>query len=335
MKLLFIGGTQFVGRHAVAAALARGHQVTLFNRGRTNAELFPQAEKLHGDRNGDLHALAGRAWDAVIDVNGYVPRQVRDLAAALRGRVGHYVFVSTISVYDDAGIVPGMDEDAPLAGLADATTEEVTNETYGGLKVLCEQAAAEAFAGRAVNVRPGIVAGPHDPTDRVTYWLQRLAQGGTVAAPGDAQRPVQFIDARDLGDFIVLAAERALTGSYNAVSPWLTWEAFAAHVLAQAGAEGALVYIDDFDFVRDQLAERRPYGALPLAVPAAQAGIFQVSSARAQADGLTFTPLAQTVGDTLAWAATRAADYSWRAGLTAAQEAQLLAAWRARGAGLA
>lgn len=184
MRMLVLGGTKFVGRHVVEAALARGHEVSIFNRGRTAPGLFPGTEGLKGDRDGDLSALGGRRWEAVVDTSGYVPRLVRATAELLSGAVGRYVFVSSISVYRDP-VAPGTDEGGPVWELEDHRTEEVTPETYGGLKVACERAVEDAMPDGAVVVRPGLVAGPYDPTGRFTYWPRRVSEGGEVLAPGD------------------------------------------------------------------------------------------------------------------------------------------------------
>ena len=217
VKLLVLGGTRFVGRHLVEAALARGHEVTLFNRG-NHPEVFPEVEGLIGDRDGDLGALENRTWDAALDTSGYVPRLVRDSAERLRDAVGHYTFISTVSVYPDT-LPPHADEDARVRGLEDPLTEEVTNGTYGGLKVLCEEAVREIYGARSLVIRPGLVVGPYDPTDRFTYWPVRVAEGGEVLAPGVPEAPVQFIDARDLAAWTLGMIEGRETGTYNAVSP--------------------------------------------------------------------------------------------------------------------
>jgi 2'-hydroxyisoflavone reductase len=220
MNLLILGGTIFLGRHLVEAALRRGHTLTLFNRGQHNPDLFPQVEKLRGDRANasDLQALQARHWDAVMDTCGYLPRLVRLSAQALSNAVKHYTFISSISVYAEPP-TPGMDESAPLARLADETVEEITGETYGGLKALCEQAVESVLPGRTLNIRPGLIVGPHDPSDRFTYWPARLRCGGAVLAPGRPGSPVQVIDARDLAEWTLDLVERQQTGHYNATGP--------------------------------------------------------------------------------------------------------------------
>ena len=205
MKLLVLGGTKFLGRHAVDAALADGHDVTIFTRGQTNPELFPEVEHLQGDRDGDLDALSGGTWDGVVDTSGYVPRIVRQSAELLRDRVGRYVFVSSISVYDDFS--EPLTEASPVAELEDPATEEIM-ENYGALKAACERVVEEIYGDRSARVRAGLIVGPYDPTDRFTYWPRRIALGGEVLGPGDPDAPVQFIDARDLAAWLVQARAR-------------------------------------------------------------------------------------------------------------------------------
>src|SRR5918994_5234361 len=193
MELLILGGTRFLGRHLVEAALGRGHRVTLFNRDLSGPGLFPEVERLVGDRDGDLSALRGRRWDAAMDTCGYVPRNVRASTSLLADAVDHYAFVSSISVYSEP-IAPGAGEGAPVQEIPDPVVEEITGETYGGLKVLCERAAEEEMPGRVLNVRPGLISGPYDPTDRFTYWPRRIAAGGEVLAPDHEEREVQYVD---------------------------------------------------------------------------------------------------------------------------------------------
>ncbi len=325
MKLLILGGTIFVGRHLVEAALARGHTLTLFNRGQHGPELFPEVEKLRGDRKADLSALNGRSFDAVIDTCGYVPRLVRASAELLAPNVGHYSFISSISVYAEYAQV-GTDESAPVGTLADPTVEEVTGESYGPLKVLCEQAAEAALSGRALIIRPGLIVGPDDPTDRFTYWPVRVARGGPFIAPEQPGYLVQYIDVRDLAAWTINMVERGSTGVYNATGPAAPQPLGA--LLADCGA-AAGVPVEPVWASAAFLAEHgvQPWSELPLWVPDApdMAGFSQVSSAKAVAAGLRYRPTHATVADTLAWAATRPADHAWRAGLSAEKEAELLA----------
>jgi len=218
MRLLVLGGTQFVGRHIVEAALARGHAVTLFHRGKTNPGLFPETQEVLGDRDGGLGALRGGTWDAVVDVNGYVPRLVRDSVRALATAAGHYVFISTLSVLADFS-KSGQDESTPRASFEKLATEEITGETYGPLKAACEAEVEKGAAGRHSILRPGFIVGPWDHTGRFNYWLRRASAGGTMLAPGHPGAPVQFIDARDLAAFVLAAAETRKPGTYHTVGP--------------------------------------------------------------------------------------------------------------------
>ncbi len=221
MRVLVVGGTRFVGRHIVAALLDAGHEVTLFHRGSGDEDPFPRADHRHGDRNGDLAELAEGSWDATVDVSAYVPRQVRALGEALGragGRGGRYLYISSVSAYAPAD-APGITESAPLETLADEDTEEVTGQTYGGLKALCEYAAVEVFGPGTLLVRPTYVIGPYDTTGRFTYWVRRLADGGEVLAAGPRDQPVQVVDGRDLADFCVRLLEDGAGGPFHVVGP--------------------------------------------------------------------------------------------------------------------
>ncbi len=324
MKLLILGGTVFLGRHLVEAAQVRGHEITLFNRGQHNAALFPDVGKLRGDRSGDLSALRGRRWDAVIDTCGFVPRLVRASAELLADAVDHYTFISSISVYADVSVL-GIDESAPVGTLPDDTVEEVTDETYGPLKALCEQAAEQAMPGRVLTVRPGLIVGPHDPTDRFTYWPHRVARGGEVLAPGRPGRVVQFIDARDLAAWILRMAEGRQTGVYNATGPDypLTMAQVLEECQRQSGSDARFVWLDEQRLLD---AGAGPWIELPLWIPETDEhrGFAAINCQKAFAVGLTFRPLAETVRDTLAWDATRPPDLERRAGLKSEREAHFL-----------
>jgi 2'-hydroxyisoflavone reductase len=328
-----LGGTVFLGRHLVDAALAAGHQVTLFNRGRHGAEIFPQVEKLRGDRDGGLDALAGRRWDAVIDTCGYVPRLVRASAELLASSVEHYTFISSISVYRDLDQAP-VDENSPVGILADPTVEEITGETYGPLKALCEQAAEAAMPGRLLHVRPGLIVGPHDPTDRFTYWPWRVVQGGNVLAPGRPERRVELIDGRDLAAWILRAVEARRTGVYNATGPAheLTMGDLLQICRQAAGGHATLTWVEEAFLLANGVA---PWSELPLWLPESDNGVMAVDCGRATAAGLEFRPLAETVQDTLAWLRADKApaegdlsNIELHAGMARAREAELLAAWR-------
>lgn len=325
MKLLILGGTVFVGRHLVEAAQARGHEVTLFNRGRHNADLFPQVEKLHGDRDGDgLDALAGRSWDAVLDTCGYVPRVVRQSAERLSGAVSRYVFISSISVYADTS-ASGVDENNPLGTMEDETTEEIAGDTYGPLKVLCEQAVQAALPNGALIIRPGFIVGPHDPTDRFTYWPHRVAQGEDVLAPGRADQPVQVIDARDLAEWTIRLVEQGDTGIYNATGPdyTLTLGEILQTCKTVSDSDARFVWAGD-EFLKENQADT--FTLLPFYVPQSSdsAGIMGASIAKAVAAGLTFRPLADTVNDTLTWDNARPSDDPRRVGMSRERERELL-----------
>lgn len=331
MKIVIIGGTRFLGRHLVEAALARGHELTLFNRGRSNPGLFPDVEQLIGDRDRDLGLLAGRSWDAVIDTCGYAPRVVRASAEALAGAVQRYVFISSISVY--AGFAqPGMTEEAELAMMADESVEEITGETYGPLKALCEKAVEAVFPGRALNIRPGLIVGPHDVSDRFSYWPHRVAQGGEVLAPGLLDTPVQIIDVRDLAEWTVRMVEQKASGIYNATGPdyGLSMGRFLECCCEVIGGEAALTWVDDAFLVQHEVGS---WIEMPLWIPAGPEyeGFSRVDVRKAMDAGLTFRPLADTVRDTLEWLQTRPDDYAWRAGLQREKEARLLALWHERG----
>jgi 2'-hydroxyisoflavone reductase len=330
-RILILGGTSFLGPALVERARSRGHTLTLFNRGKTRPGLFPQVETLHGDRDGNLRALEGREWDAVIDTSGYVPRVVRASAELLAPRVGHYLFVSSISVYEDTR-AGGLDEDAPVATVADETTEDVSQH-YGALKALCEKAAEAALPGRVANVRPGLIVGPDDPTDRFTYWPVRVARGGEVLAPGTGEDPVQFIDVRDLAAFLVGLVENRDVGVFNATGP-LEMLSMRGLLEACRQAHGGTATFTWADTAFLEAQKVRPWSDLPVWVPQATelGGISRVSHARARARGLGFRPLEQTVRDTLAWFHTLPPERQakLRAGLSAEREREVLAAWHQR-----
>ncbi|MFN8487434.1 MAG: SDR family oxidoreductase [Caldilineaceae bacterium] len=325
MKLLILGGTIFLGRHLVEAALARNHEITLFNRGQHNPDLFPQVEKLHGNRAQNLSALAGRRWDAVIDTCGYVPRYVRMAAECLVDSVDHYTFVSTVSVYPDFS-QPGIDERAPVGVLADESVEEVTGETYGPLKALCEQAAEATMPGRVFNLRPGLIVGPYDASDRFTYWVQRMARGGEVLAPGDPQQPVQFIDVRDLAAWTVQMVEARQTGVYNATGPAqpLPMQQFLETCQAVIPSNTTLTWVSEAFLLEQQVG---PFVEMPLWVPASEAGLDQVNCKKAIQAGLRFRPINETIRDTLTWHNSRPQHVALRAGLSPERERALLEAW--------
>jgi len=330
MKLLILGGTVFVGRHLVEAALSRNHEVTLFNRGQHNADIFPDVETLRGNRDGGLDPLKGRRWDAVVDTCGYVPRVVRASADVLSGAVDHYTFISSISVYQDVSR-PGVDESGAVGTLEDTTTEEVAGDAYGPLKALCERAVEESMPGRTLVTRPGLIVGPHDPTDRFTYWPCRVARGGDVLAPGRPDQAVQFIDARDLAAWTLRMVETGRTGTYNATGPdeALTRGSLLDVCNHESGGTARFVWVDETFLLREEVG---PWIELPLGIPDAMdmQGHDAIDCRKAIAAGLAFRPLSETVRDTLAWDATRPADTARAAGLRPEREAELLNKWRAQ-----
>ena len=341
MNLLILGGTVFLGRHLVEAALARRHEVTLFNRGRNNPDLFPQVEKLIGDRDGDLRSLEGRRWDAVIDTCGYIPRYVRDSAQLLAGAVRHYTFTSTIGVYADFRAA-GINETAPVATVTDENLEELTAESYGPLKALCEKSVEDFMPGRTLVIRAGLLVGPYDPLERFTYWVRRVVQGGDVLAPGRPERPVQIIDTRDLSEWIVRMIEQGQTGVYNGSGPdhSLTMGRLLEEAITVSGSDARLIWVED-KFLVDHNAGA--WNEVPLWLPEnhpTMSSLMQVDCGRAFASGLTVRPLADTIRDTLAWDRTRVeppTPYKLfgielpPAGLSHEREIELLEAWKGAG----
>ena len=340
LHLLILGGTGFIGPHQVRYALARGHRVTLFNRGRRPQDWPAEVEELTGDREtGDVAALAGRTFDACIDNPTSVPHWVRDAGAVLRGNVGHYVFISTLSVYADSA-TPGQDEAAPRATYAGADVMAETRASliadmalYGPLKAACEDEALRVYGADATTiVRPGLIVGPGDETDRFSYWPLRLRRGGEVLAPGDGSDPVQVIDARDLAEWTIRLVEARATGTFNAMGPAapMDMRAMLAQAQAAAGGDARLTWVP-VPFLEAQRVS--PWGDMPAWVPGSgeTAGFARHRNDRAVAAGLTFRPLGDTVQALLAWfdalpAERRAA---LRAGISAEREAAVLAAWHA------
>jgi 2'-hydroxyisoflavone reductase len=319
VQLLVLGGTRFLGRALVEDALARGHEVTLFNRGQTNPELFPEAEKIRGDRTQDLSALAGREWDAVLDVATFLPRVVRLSVDALGGRVGRYVYVSSVSVYADQSRPPV--EGAPLLELEDPGDESI--ESYGALKADCERIVEDAFAEAATIVRPGLIVGPHDPTDRFTYWPVRIAAGGDVLAPGSPDDPVQFVDVRDLARWILDLTEDGAGGIFNATGESMPFERLLDECRSVSGSDVRFTWVPSDKLLEAGVEE---WMGVPLwiASPGWDAAN-RVVVERAVEAGLTFRPLAETIRDTLAWHAEREWPAAEGVGLSEERERELLA----------
>jgi 2'-hydroxyisoflavone reductase len=338
MKILILGGTKFLGRHLTEAALKSGHEVTLFNRGATNPGLFPSVEHLHGDRDGGLDALKGRKWDVAVDTCGYVPRLVKASAELLADQVEHYTFISSISVYQET-MAPHEDENGPVIELEDPTVEAIL-EYYGGLKVLCERAAEAAMPGRVLQVRSGLIVGPHDHSDRFTYWPVRISLGGEVLAPGKPDLPVQFIDGRDQAAWILRMAEARKAGIYNVTGPdtKLTLGEVLETCQTVSGSDASLTWVSD-DFLVEQGVT--PYTEMPLWIPANYNNIQTVNIDKALADGLAFRPVADIVRDTLKWNAGRTGSdaVNWggspkpRAGMMQERERELLDAWKQKALG--
>jgi 2'-hydroxyisoflavone reductase len=326
MRILMIGGTRFIGRHVVSAALDRGHQVTIFHRGRTGSDLFPDVEHRTGDRNEDLSALAEGEWDATVDTCAYYPRQVQELADALGGRGGRHLLVSSVSAYAPAD-GPGTTEDGPLAELDDPTVEDVTDQTYGGLKVLCERAAVERHGPSTVLVRPTYVVGPDDYTWRFPWWVARIARGGEVLVPEPTDVPAQVIDVRDMADWMVSLLENGHSGAYHAVSPppGFTWQHQIEAIKAAVAPPGTTLTWVDVETVR---AAGLPEGTFPLwSGDDPDIWLMACDPSKALTTGLAPRDLADTIRDTLAW--TRTVDQPDGTGLDPQTEKELLAGWHA------
>jgi len=318
VKLLVLGGTRFLGRALVHDALARGHDVTLFNRGQTNAELFPEAERVRGDRTRDLAALRGREWDAVLDVATFLPRVVRLSVDALRTAAARYVYVSSVSVYADQSVPPV--EGAAVAELGDPDDERI--ESYGALKAACERVVQDADP-EALIVRPGLIVGPHDPTDRFTYWPVRVAEGGEVLAPGSPDDPVQFVDVRDLAAWILDAAERGTAGVFNATGTSRPFGELLEACRAVCRSDARFTWIASETLLAAGVEE---WMGIPLwiASPGWQAAN-RVVVDKAIGAGLRFRPLEETIRDTLAWHADREWPAAEGVGLSRERERELLA----------
>lgn len=323
MKILIIGGTRFLGRHLVESALARGHEVTLFNRGKSNPDLFKQVQTIRGDREKDLDQIAG-VYDAVIDTCGYFPRIVRMSAEALKGKARSYVFISSISVYAGFSKI-GINESDPVGKIEDETIEEITGESYGPLKALCENAVQDVFGEQALIVRPGLIVGPHDPTDRFTYWPVRVARGGDVLTPEKPDVPIQIIDVRDLSDFVIELLQQNEFGVFNATGPAheLTLGAMLNACKQVSGSDANFKWASVEFLNQNQVA---PWSDMPVWVPNVpeDAGFSRVDISKGMRSGLKFMPLEKTIRDTIDWEKSRSSDHEWRAGLKPDREKELL-----------
>ncbi len=342
LKILILGGTAFLGPAVVNLARSRGHEVTLFNRGKTNEHLFPDLVKLKGDRDGDLVALETGTWDVCLDTSGYIPHMVKDSAELLKDRVGQYIFISSISVYADFK-QRGLNEKSDVGVITDEeiatakTMKDITGLNYGPLKALCEQAASAAFGKRACNIRPGLIVGPMDRSDRFTYWPVRIATGGEVMVPDKPEIPTQIIDVRDLAEFIVRCMENDSNGVFNATSPAeeLTMGELFDTCKSVSGSDATFTWVDTTFLEENEVAA---WSDMPVWVPLKgdDAGHPFVNVDRALKAGLTFRPISETVRGTLDWwdtVAQERKDKPMRAGLTAERETELLAKWHGQSKG--
>jgi 2'-hydroxyisoflavone reductase len=338
LRILILGGTGFTGPFQVGYALSRGHQVTVFNRGRTHpGELPKQVEQLIGDRNGKLDALKGRKWDVVIDNPTTLPIWVRDAAEILKGNADRYVFISTISVYGDTSR-QGMDETAPLAKYTGADAMKETSATmragnfalYGPLKALSEAEAEKWFPGKTLIIRPGYIVGPRDESDRFTYWPVRVERGGEVLAPGSYNDPVQIIDARDLAEWTIRMVEQGTVGSFNAVGPKskLAMGRMLDVIRKTTNSDARFTWVDDKFLTEQKIIDEIPIWT---STHGPEIGYSTMNINKAVSRGLTFRPLSDTVRDTLDWFRKQptSRQLNMRAGITAEREAEVLAAWHA------
>lgn len=346
MQILILGGTRFVGRHLVTAALARNHEITLFNRGQHPSATLTGVETIYGDRKSDLAKLQGRCWDAVVDTSGYLPRNVRASAKILSPSVDRYVFISSLSVYADLSVL-GVDESAPLATLTSEQIDEANEvdssgqvsavtygKMYGGLKARCEQAAKEVLPNQVLIIRPGLIVGPYDYTDRFTYWVVRVARGnkpGEVLAPGRPDRPVQFIDVRDLAAWTVRMIERKETGVYNAngLPDNLTMERVLKECKTVSNSDASFTWVSDEFLMQEKVV---PWTEMPLWLPEEHAphikGLMFLNCDKAVGAGLSFRSLDDTVRDTLIWHETDRQNEKLKAGIDLEKEQRLLRKWQ-------
>lgn len=322
MKLLVIGGSQFVGRHLVEHALSAGYEVTMFNRGKTNPGIYPDVEEIHGDRDGGLDALKGRSWDVVVDTCGYVPRIVQQSAELLQDNVGKYVFVSSISVYQDFN--DSDEAEGALQTLEDETIEAVTGASYGGLKVLCENVVTEIYGERAINVRAGFIVGRYDVAWRMPHLIHRYDSAGEKLA-GRPEQPVQYIHATDMCKWMLNAAAQGTHGNYNLTGQPIRMDALLGEIVKQTGADAKPFYVGDAWLQEQEIA---PVDGLNYWVPQEAEGIMNAPTQRAQDTGFTAMSLPEMVADVLPW--SREKDWSsvpervQSIALTAEREAALL-----------
>ena len=325
MKVLILGGKRFLGIALVDALLQAGHTPTLFNRGLTNPELFPKVKNLIGEREGDLSALKRRKWDAVIDTSGFIPRIVKQSASFLSGRCQSYTFISSISVYQDFK-QPDIDEEYPLAQLEDPEDEDYTGDSYGPLKALCEYEIQKNFDGRVLVFRPGLIVGPNDPTDRFTYWPWRVSLGGKVLAPAPPSSNLQYIDVRDLAEFIIKMIEKEKEGVYNVTGPKkpVTFGSLLVACREASLSDASFVWAEEPFLLNEGVT---PWTDLPLWVPSSDpafTGFYNINISKALKANLNFRPLSQTVTDTLTWLKTRPKSKKLKVGMDIARETEIL-----------
>jgi 2'-hydroxyisoflavone reductase len=325
MKILILGGKRFLGIALVEAMLKAGHTPTLFNRGQTNPDLFPDVQNLIGDRDGDLKSLRWRKWDAVIDTSGFVPRVVKQSAEALSGKCESYTYISSVSVYQDFKR-PDINEDYPLAPLEDPSDEDYTGNAYGPLKALCEYEIQQNFDGRVMVFRPGLIVGPNDPTDRFTYWPWRVSLGGKILAPAPPSSSLQFIDVRDLAEFIIKMVEKKREGVYNVTGPKkpATFGSLLVACREASLSDASFVWVNEDFLLKEGVT---PWTDLPLWVPTSDpsfTGFYNININKAIKEGLAFRPLSETVSDTLNWLKTRDNTKVLKIGMDIATETELL-----------
>ena len=325
MKILILGGKKFLEIALVEAILEAGHTPTLFNDGLTNQDLFPQVKHLIGDRDHDLNALKRRKWDAVIDTNGFVPRIVKKSAKMLSGKCGTYIFISSISVYQDF-TTPDIREDYPLAQLEDHSFEDYSGDAFGPLKALCEYEIQQNFSGKVLAIRPGIIVGPNDPSDRFTYWLWRVSTGGKVLVPAPPSSNLQFIDVRDLAVFILKLIEDNKEGVLNVTGPKrpTTFGALMVASREAALSNASFVWVEEPFLLEEGVS---PWSELPMWIPSSNpafAGFYTINIDKALKAGLSLRPLSHTVSETLAWLKTRPDHQKLNAGMDISTETKLL-----------
>ena len=325
LKILILGGTNFLGPHLVEEIKSRGHEVTLFNRGIQNPSLFPDVEKLYGNRDRDLKALEGRKWDAIVDTSGHIPRIVDASSKVLKEATSHYTFISTIGVYENFSCL-NIDENYPLAKLDDASNEEITERTYGALKAGCEQLIQHYFPGQSLIVRPGMIVGPNDPTDRFTYWPVRISEGGVVLVPGMPSQSVQFIDVRDLARWIVDMIEKQVTGVYNATGHVMSFEQLLAECQRVCQTNVKLDWVSEKFLLEHQVKD---WEELPLWLSSQKnmPGFLNISIEKALKSGLRLRPLSETISATLDWNNQRK-EYTPQAGMDRNKEQKVLRLWK-------